>query len=152
MCGACNTHGIDAQKFYSTNLKGRDHLWDRNINWKIILNRSYLDWFSWLRIGPSRKMVVFWVVAPCSLVEIYQRFRGSCCLHHQGEIILTAVRTSNPTGPSRFSCLSRFLSSQLCLNSQSRILQEGGTKSSFRSEAPSLCHPGRRKKSARPEN
>jgi hypothetical protein len=22
------------------------------------------------------KMVVFWVVAPCSLVEIYQRFRG----------------------------------------------------------------------------
>jgi hypothetical protein len=29
-------------------------------------------------------MAVFWVVAPCSLVEVYQRFRGSCCLHHQG--------------------------------------------------------------------
>jgi hypothetical protein len=27
-------------------------------------------------------MAVFWVVAPCSLVEVYQRFRGSCCLHH----------------------------------------------------------------------
>jgi hypothetical protein len=25
---------------------------------------------------------VFWVVAPCSLVEVYQRFRGPCCLHH----------------------------------------------------------------------
>jgi hypothetical protein len=29
-------------------------------------------------------MAVFWVVAPCSLVEVYQRFRGPCCLHHQG--------------------------------------------------------------------
>jgi hypothetical protein len=30
-------------------------------------------------------MAVFWVVAPCSLVEFYQRFRGPCCLHHQGD-------------------------------------------------------------------
>jgi hypothetical protein len=33
----------------------------------------------------SMKMAVLWVVAPCSLVEIYQRFRGPCCLHHQGD-------------------------------------------------------------------
>jgi hypothetical protein len=32
----------------------------------------------------SMKMAVFWVVAPCSLVEIYRRFRSACCLHHQG--------------------------------------------------------------------
>jgi hypothetical protein len=32
----------------------------------------------------STKMAVFWVVAPYSLVEIDQRFRGPCCLHHQG--------------------------------------------------------------------
>jgi hypothetical protein len=32
----------------------------------------------------STKMAVLWVVAPCSLVEVYQRFRGPCCLHHQG--------------------------------------------------------------------
>jgi hypothetical protein len=31
----------------------------------------------------STKMAVFWVVALCSLVEVY-RFRGPCCLHHQG--------------------------------------------------------------------
>jgi hypothetical protein len=31
------------------------------------------------------KMAVFWVVAPFSLVELYQRFRGPCCLHHQGD-------------------------------------------------------------------
>jgi hypothetical protein len=27
-------------------------------------------------------MAVFWVVAACSLVEVYRRFRGPCCLHH----------------------------------------------------------------------
>jgi hypothetical protein len=39
----------------------------------------------------STKMAVFWVVAPCSLVEVYQRFRGSCCLHHKGA---TAQKTA----------------------------------------------------------
>jgi hypothetical protein len=29
------------------------------------------------------KMAVFWIVAPCSLVEVHQRFRGPCYLHHQ---------------------------------------------------------------------
>jgi hypothetical protein len=24
---------------------------------------------------------------PCNLVEVYQRFRGPCCLHHQGEFL-----------------------------------------------------------------
>jgi hypothetical protein len=33
----------------------------------------------------SMKMAVFWVVAPCILIEVYRRFRGACCLHHQGE-------------------------------------------------------------------
>jgi hypothetical protein len=33
----------------------------------------------------SSKMAVFWVVASYSLVEVYQRFRDPCCLHHQGD-------------------------------------------------------------------
>jgi hypothetical protein len=28
---------------------------------------------------------VFWVVAPCRLVEVYWRFRGACCLLYQGD-------------------------------------------------------------------
>jgi hypothetical protein len=28
---------------------------------------------------------VFWDVAPCSLVEVYRRFRGAYCFHHQGD-------------------------------------------------------------------
>jgi hypothetical protein len=31
------------------------------------------------------KMAVFWDIAPCSLVEVYRRFRGAFCLHHQGD-------------------------------------------------------------------
>jgi hypothetical protein len=31
------------------------------------------------------KMAVFSVVAPCSLVEVYRRFRGTCCFHHQDD-------------------------------------------------------------------
>jgi hypothetical protein len=30
-------------------------------------------------MAASMKMVVFWVVAPCSQVEVYRRFRGTCC-------------------------------------------------------------------------
>jgi hypothetical protein len=33
-------------------------------------------------------MAIFWDVAPCSLVKVYRRFRGACCLHRQGEITL----------------------------------------------------------------
>jgi hypothetical protein len=40
-------------------------------------------------------MAVFWVVAPCSLVEVYQRFRGPCCLHHQGDRHLRTHRCEN---------------------------------------------------------
>jgi hypothetical protein len=31
------------------------------------------------------KVAVFKVVVPCRLAEVYQRFRGACCLHHQGD-------------------------------------------------------------------
>jgi hypothetical protein len=36
-------------------------------------------------MAAGMKMAVFWVVAPCNLVEVYQCFRGTCCLHHQGD-------------------------------------------------------------------
>jgi hypothetical protein len=39
-------------------------------------------------------MAVFWFVAPCSLVEVYQLFRGTCLIALMME---AAVRTSNPT-------------------------------------------------------
>jgi hypothetical protein len=39
------------------------------------------------------KMAVFWVVEPCSLVEVYQRFRGPCCLHQGIALMMEAART-----------------------------------------------------------
>jgi hypothetical protein len=44
----------------------------------------------------SMKMTVFWVVARCSLVEVYRRFRGAYCFHQQGDhhLIMEAVSTS----------------------------------------------------------
>jgi hypothetical protein len=29
----------------------------------------------------NKKLTAFWVVAPCSLVQVYRRFRGASCLH-----------------------------------------------------------------------
>jgi hypothetical protein len=41
------------------------------------------------------KMAVFWVVMLCSLVEVYQHLRGTCCLYHQcDECMMEAARTS----------------------------------------------------------
>jgi hypothetical protein len=31
-----------------------------------------------------KKMDVFWVVSPCSLITVYRRFRGACCQNNQG--------------------------------------------------------------------
>jgi hypothetical protein len=30
-------------------------------------------------------MTAFWDIVPCSLIEVDRRFRGSYCLHHQGD-------------------------------------------------------------------
>jgi hypothetical protein len=30
-------------------------------------------------------MAVFWVITPCSLIQVYRSFRGVCCLYHQGD-------------------------------------------------------------------
>jgi hypothetical protein len=49
-----------------------------------ILYRKYIVGFEVLT-AVSTKMAVFWVLAPCSLAEVYQRFRGPCCLYHQGD-------------------------------------------------------------------
>jgi hypothetical protein len=56
-------------------------------NWKFVRIFSSPVWV--LHVQPilsslRLKMAVFWVVAPCSLVEAEQRFKGTCCLHHQG--------------------------------------------------------------------
>jgi hypothetical protein len=49
------------------------------------------------------KIVVFWVVATCSLVEVYQRFRGPCSLHlpapRASETLLNFYQTTGRYNP-----------------------------------------------------
>jgi hypothetical protein len=42
------------------------------------------------------KIAVFRVVVSCSLAEVYRRFRGACCLHHQCDD--EAASTSETSG------------------------------------------------------
>jgi hypothetical protein len=37
------------------------------------------------RCGEKEDGCLTGCVAPCSLVEVYRRFRGACCLCHQGD-------------------------------------------------------------------
>jgi hypothetical protein len=46
--------------------------------------RAYKLRFQVLTVA-SMMTVVFFILAPCSLVEFYRRFRGDCCLHHQSD-------------------------------------------------------------------
>jgi hypothetical protein len=50
------------------------------------------------------KMAVFWVVTPCSLVDVYRRFRDVCCLYHQGGKHLPDYTAQRPRRqPSSYS-------------------------------------------------
>jgi hypothetical protein len=40
-------------------------------------------------------MAVFWIVAPCSPVEVYQRFRGPCCI--QGVALMMETASTSET-------------------------------------------------------
>jgi hypothetical protein len=50
-----------------------------------------------LATAVSMKMAVFWVVAPCTLVQIYQRLRRPYCLHHQCDRPETPVNSYQST-------------------------------------------------------
>jgi hypothetical protein len=53
-------------------------------SWRKLRNEELHNLYSSPHI--SMKMAVFWNVAPCSLVDIDRRFRGTYCFHHQGDV------------------------------------------------------------------
>jgi hypothetical protein len=57
----------------------------------------------------NMKMTVIYDVAPCSLVEVYRRFRSSCCLHHQGD------------GPEHFWNVGKFLPEYAAQHTRSNL-------------------------------
>jgi hypothetical protein len=51
-------------------------LYDRRYN-----SALYKNYFT-RYVKPKLKMIAFWDIAPCSLVEVDRRFRGAYCLRH----------------------------------------------------------------------
>jgi hypothetical protein len=61
-----------------TNPKVRKHLNDNSVfYWK---SQNCFNTGVNVTTFRRQKIAVFWIVAPCSLVEVYRRFRGPCCL------------------------------------------------------------------------
>jgi hypothetical protein len=73
-------------------------------------------------------MAVVWVVAPCTVVEVYRRFRGACYIHHQGDQAASTSETSvnihqttwrnNPEDSHRENLKSHLFSTRLLFKTQ----------------------------------
>jgi hypothetical protein len=66
-------------------------------------------------MAASMKMAVFWVIALCHLVDVYQHFRGASCLHHQGTLMMEAASISET--------LVNFYQTTWCSNSEDSHLR-----------------------------
>jgi hypothetical protein len=51
--------------------------------WEIKMKLGTVDYVK-CHTEERKKVAVFWVVALCGLVQVFQCFRGLYCLHHQG--------------------------------------------------------------------
>jgi hypothetical protein len=66
----------------------------------------------------STKTTVFWVVVPCSLVEVYQRYRGAAdSIIRVITLMMLAARTSET--------LANFYQTTRCYNPEDSHLYEG---------------------------
>jgi hypothetical protein len=88
-------------------------------------------------------MAVFWVMAPCRLVEVYQRFRNSYCLRHQGISTPHNQPTKKSTGGVKrkreISSVARLDHS--CVQSE-RIVINGERRGGGVSKLTRFCHGG----------
>jgi hypothetical protein len=74
----------------------------------------------------SMKTAVCWVVAQCSLVEVYRHFRGACCLHHQGSGRRLHGSTTRQTSVWNCVLLSRGYDVTKCLGQPSCVIRNDG--------------------------
>jgi hypothetical protein len=58
-------------------------------------------------------MNVFWDAAPCSIVEIGQRFRGAYCLHHQGDKCPTGLHGATTQKTAILNFINKSLRKQM---------------------------------------
>jgi hypothetical protein len=74
-------------------------------------------YFSRIQIlmAASTKIAVFYTVMPCSLVEVYQCFRDTYCLHYQCALMMETAST--------YEILVNFYQTTCCNNPEDSDLQ-----------------------------
>jgi hypothetical protein len=63
---------------------GRLRLWGLRLGWEDNIKTNFTQVGFEVIAVVGAQIVVFWVVAPCCLVFVWQHFRGICCFHLQG--------------------------------------------------------------------
>jgi hypothetical protein len=69
-------------------------IWFGLLNCNIKLSENTMYWMPILN-NVTLKMTVFWEGASCSLVDVYQSFRGGYCHHHAACIIILIVEAAS---------------------------------------------------------
>jgi hypothetical protein len=71
----------------------------RHPNFFVMLAEQVHRWSQACEYNTSWNLIlsVFWDVASCSLVEVYRRFRGAFCLHHQGDDLKIGIEPTPET-------------------------------------------------------
>jgi hypothetical protein len=64
----------------------------------------------------TMNITVFWVLAPCSLLETYRRLRGSYCLHHYGDLPDDGAVSISETSASFYETTQRNIQKTGTLN------------------------------------
>jgi hypothetical protein len=64
-----------------------------NVKWAYVVTFQVLT-------AAGMNMAVFWVVAPCSLVEVYRRFRDTSCLCFRAKVNKLTTRQQGKIQPS----------------------------------------------------
>jgi hypothetical protein len=64
--------------------------------------------FQVLTAASMKLRFVFWDVLPCKII-VDRRFRGTCCLHHQGDECLQSEKLNSYGGPNKGLFLTKVL-------------------------------------------
>jgi hypothetical protein len=90
-CSSAKECTDEAARFYCVS-----HLWLVSESASANSHSEQLQWLVWRyvnsedkfnldNVDSKMKMAVFWVLAPCSLLQVNRRFRDAYCYHHRGD-------------------------------------------------------------------
>jgi hypothetical protein len=81
----------------------------------------------------KKKMAAFWVIAQFSVVDVYRCFRGACCLHYQGDVLVMEA-ASFPETSVNFTRLHGATKQKTVIFIPAAVRTSSLTKRKFRSK------------------